>query len=160
VSFPSMIFPPPVLPSFFNIAAGKISSLSTYHGILAIGGLGCTAKALIDIKRASSTQSNPQVNTYLWHAVAGFVSTTALTCLGVFGGSVALSALGCAGIAYTFWAVYQIGQADPSLKVLVSHAYFGLAATALIPMIGAGFGAFEVIGRVLHPNEVNLCGPF
>jgi hypothetical protein len=155
MSFSTTIFPPPIPPSFFNVAESKISSLSTYHGLLAVVGLGCTAKALIDIQRAY-----PQNNQYFWQAVAGLVSTTALTCLGVFGGSVALSALGCAGIAYTFYAFYQIGQANPSLKGLVCRAYFGLAVTALIPVIGAGFGAFEVIGRVLSPDEVTICGPF
>jgi hypothetical protein len=157
MSFSSMIFPPPVPPSFFNLAASKISSLSIYHGIAAAGGLVCTAKALFDIQSANS---NPQANRYFWHAVAGLVSTTALTCLGVFGGSVALSTLGCAGIVYTFCAVYQIGQANPSLKGLVCRAYFGLAVTALIPVIGAGFGAYEVIGRILRPDEVTICGPF
>ena len=155
MSFSAMIFPPPAPPSFFNSAASKISSLSTYHGILALGGLYCTAKALVDIQRA-----NPQDNPYLWKAVAGLVSTTALTCLGVFGGSVALSALGCAGIACTFYTFYQIGQANPSLKGLVCRAYFGLAVTALIPMIGAGFGVFEVLRRVLSPDEITICGSF
>ncbi len=154
MSYSIKIYPPP---SFFNIAAGKIRSLATYHGILAASGLGCTAKALVDIWR---TNQNPQVNTHLWRAVAGLASTTALTCLGIFSGSVALSALGCSGIAYTFYTVYQIGQVDSSLKRLVSHAYFGLAVTALIPVIGAGFGVVTVIGRVLRPDEVTICGPF
>lgn len=156
MAFSLKIFPPPIPPSFFNSAARKISSLSIYHGISAAFGLGCAAKALIDIQRANT---NPQGNPYLWHAVAGLASTTALTCLGIFGGSVALSTLGCAGLAYTFYAFYQIGEANPALKNLVCRAYFGLAVTALIPAIGAGFGAFEVIGRILRPNEVTICGP-
>jgi hypothetical protein len=153
MAFSSMIFPPPIPPSFFNIAACKISSLSIYHGLSATGGLLCTAKALFDIQRA------PQSNPYLWHAVAGLVSTTVLTGLGIFGGSVALSTLGCASIAYTFYAFYQIGESNPSLKNLVCRAYFGLAVTAIIPAIGAGFGAFEVIGRILRPDEVTICSP-
>ncbi len=157
MSFSTTIFPPPVPPSFFNSAASKISSLAIYHGILAAGGLSCTAKALIDIQGANS---NPQANQYFWQAVAGVVSTIALTCLGVVGGSVALSALGCVGIAYTFYAVHQIGQANSSLKALVCRAYFGLAVAALIPVIGAGLGAFEVIGRILRPDEVTICSPF
>ena len=160
MSLSTMIFPPPVPPSFFNIAASKIGSLATYHAITAGAGLGCTAKALLDIRKANSANPNPQVNQHLWHATAGLISTTALTCLGVFGGSAALSALGCAGIAYTFYSVYQIGQASPSLNGHVSRAYFWLAVSALIPMIGAGFGAVTVIGRVLRPDEVTICGPF
>ncbi len=147
----SMIFPPPIPPSFFNSAASKIGSLSIYHGLSAAFGLGCAAKALFDIH----SQGNP----YLWHAVAGLVSTTVLTGLGVFGGSVALSTLGCASIAYTFYAFYQIGESNTSLKTLVCRAYFGLAVTALIPAIGAGFGAYEVIGRILCPDEVTICSP-
>lgn len=156
MSFSSMIFPPPIPPSFFNIAARKISSLSTYHGLSAAFGLGCAVKALFDIQRA---HVNPQDNSYLWRAVAGLVSTTVLTGLGVFGGSVTLSTLGCAGLVYTFCVFYQLGEANPPLKNLVCRAYFGLAVTALIPAIGAGFGAFEVIGRILRPDEVTICGP-
>lgn len=158
MSFSTMIFPPPAPPSFFSIAAAKISSLSMYHKVSTVAGLGFAGKALFDINRAN-TGNNPQVNKYLYRAVAGLVTTAALTCIGAFGGSVALSALGCAAAGYTFWAVYQIGKADPSLKGLASHAYFGLAIVATIPAMGAGVGVAEVTGRALFPPEVTICRP-
>jgi hypothetical protein len=158
MSFSTMIYPPPAPPSFFTISAAKISSLPMWHKVSTAFGLGCSAKALYDIKAKSG--KNPEVNKYLYRAVAGLVTTAALACIGAFGGSVALSALGCAAVGYTFCAVYRIGQADPSLKGLVSRAYFGLAAVALIPAIGAGFGVIKVIGSSLFSSEVTICMPF
>ncbi len=158
MSFSSMIYPPPAPPSFFSIAAAKISSLSMYQQVSTIGGLGCAGKALYDINRANSGH-NPLVSKYLYRAVAGLVSTAALTCIGAFAGSVTMSVLGCVGVGYTFWAVYQIGKADPSLKGLASRAYFGLAAVAVVPAMGAGVGVVEVAGKVLFPPEVTICMP-
>jgi hypothetical protein len=157
MSFSTMIFPPTPPPSFFRLASDKISSLSTYHAFSTIAGLGLTAKALFDIRSANS--KIPEIKYYLHRAIAGLVSTAVFSGLGIFCGSIALSVLGCVGVVYTGWRVYQIANADPSLKLLVSRAYFGLAVIVLIPAIGAGLGGAQVIWRILCPDEVTICGP-
>lgn len=156
MSFPMMIYPPPAPPSFLTLVSDRIGSLSKYHTFTTVGGLTLTAKALYDIRSANSARNNPDVKYYLNRAIAGLVSTAVFSGLGIFCGSIALSAIGCVGVVYTGWRVYQIGCADQSLKGLVSRAYFGLAAVALIPAIGTGLGGAQIFGRVLCPAEVTI----
>ncbi len=152
-----MIYPPLSPPTFLAVAFDAVDALAKPFVLTSAIGFVCASKALYDIY---SENNNPQVNPYLYRAVAGLVAVAAFPLVGVFTGSFALGALGCVGAGYAAWSVYQIGQVDHTHNGRVSRVYFGLGLTVSIPVIGAGMGAVKTIVRYLQPHEVTICNPF